>query len=65
MGEIICKHFEQACNSKACKYYKPTDKPKVGLCNLKMKLAFICLYSEKALGNYTSDTPIVRAEELN
>lgn len=62
--ELSCKHFEQACNSKACKHYKATDKNKVGLCMLKMKKTFLCHYSEKAIGKYIGDTEIVKAGEL-
>ena len=64
MPEIICKHFEQAINSKACKYYKATNKNKIGLCMLKMKNTFLCHYSEKAFGKYTWDAEIVKAGEL-
>lgn len=64
MERIICKHFEQAVNSKACKYYKITNTPKIGLCNLRMKMAFLCLYSEKSIGKYTGDTEIVKEDNL-
>jgi hypothetical protein len=64
MAEVICKHFEQSCNSKACKYYQATKTNKVGLCMLKMKKTLLCHYSEKALGKYTGDTEIVKTGEL-
>ena len=64
MPETICKHFERAIGSKACKYYHITNKHKIGLCNFKMKNTFLCHYSEKALGKYNGDSEIVKIGEL-
>lgn len=64
MSEPICKHFKPMQNSKACKHYHATKTNKVGLCMLKMKLNFFCLYTEKALGIYTGDTPIIKESNL-
>ena len=63
MPETICKHYEPIKN-KACKHYSMTKTAKIGLCMLKMKNTFLCHFSEKFMGTYTSDSIIVKSEEL-
>lgn len=59
---IICKNIDIV--DKACKHYKPTEKPKIGLCMLNMKNTFLCHYSEKVLGCYNGDAPILTSNEM-
>jgi hypothetical protein len=64
MEQLICSHYEQERGSKACIYYSLTKLNKIGLCKCKMKLTFLCHYSEKFLGTYDGDARIVSADVL-
>lgn len=58
-----CQHYEPLPN-KSCQFYKPTGKAKIGLCMLKMKAVFLCHFSERHMGTYTEDAPIINVEDL-
>lgn len=69
MTTNICKHYKptpvQKPTSKLqpCVYYVKYGN-KIGGCNMPMKLAFLCHYSEVLLNIYTDDGVIVKKEEL-